>query len=96
MQCSGNMGQVIHQLKMACLSYTSSPITYQEKRYQLSELLRVKAKVISECQKLIRTNLHKTPEYDGIMLRNKEDEHGFIIEPLLNAMPMGDDAWTKI
>lgn len=33
LSCSGNNNQIIHQLKLACLSYTHSPIVYQEKKY---------------------------------------------------------------
>lgn len=55
--CSGNPSQVIQQLKLACLSFTSSPINYQDKKYEVSEMLRVKANVLAECQRVIRDNL---------------------------------------
>jgi len=54
------MNQVIHQLKLACLSYTSSLIPYRDKKYAVSELLKVKANVIAQCQKLIRENQYQT------------------------------------
>ena len=62
----------------------------------MSELLRIKAKVIAECQTLIRRNLYPNAEHDGILMRNPEDEKGFIIEPLLEANPVEDNVHTKI
>lgn len=71
LNCSGNnAGAVIHQLKMACLSYTQSPVTYQEKRYAITEMFRVRGQVLSMCQKLIRQNIYKSKEHDGISIRN--------------------------
>ena len=49
LQCSGNGSQILRQLKLACLSYTQSPIPYQDKMYKVSDLLRVKAQVIANC-----------------------------------------------
>ena len=43
LQCSGNKNQMLHQLKLACLSYIHSPIPYQDKNYHVTELLRIKA-----------------------------------------------------
>jgi hypothetical protein len=77
------MNQVIHQLKLACLSYTQSPITYHEKEYTVSELLKVKAEVISSCQRLMRDFI--IPKNDAEVLRSCNDERAFVIEPLLHS-----------
>jgi hypothetical protein len=47
--CTGNPSQALQMLKLACISYTSSPITYREKKYHVSELLKIKAGVIADC-----------------------------------------------
>ena len=47
LRCSGNPSLVMQHLKIACLSYTQAPICYANKDYLVSELLRVKARVIS-------------------------------------------------
>ena len=72
-------------MKLACISYTSSPVTYREKNYHVSELLRIKAEVIADCQRVLRENIYKTTERDGTNIRNKRDEDAFVIEPLLEA-----------
>lgn len=75
------MNQVVHQLKLACLSYTQSPITYQSKEYTVSELLKVKAEVISSCQRIVRDLI--SPKNDAEALKNCKDERAYVIEPLL-------------
>lgn len=63
-----------------------SPINYGGKRYAVSEILRIKAQVLSSCQKLIRENLYPSTQYDGVNIRKQTDELGFIIEPMLQAI----------
>lgn len=36
LSCSGNPSKTLHQLKIACLSYTSAPITHNERQYTQS------------------------------------------------------------
>ena len=82
-QCSGNRAQLIHQLKLCCLSYTAAPITYKDRQFQLSELLKTKANVISDCQRLIRQKIYQSRAYDGEDVYKNPDERSFIIEPLM-------------
>lgn len=56
LSCSGNMAQTMHQLKIACLSYTSAPILYQGNQFKLTDLLALKAKVIADCSRLLRSS----------------------------------------
>ena len=49
----------------------------------LSDLLKVKASVINDCQKIIREQVYNSSAYDGVEKRNKNDEKGFIIQPLI-------------
>jgi hypothetical protein len=72
-------------LKLACISYTSSPIPYREKNYHVSELLKIKAGVIADCQRVLRENIYKTAHRDGATIRQRRDEEAFVIEPLLDA-----------
>jgi hypothetical protein len=48
LQCSGNASHLVQSFKIACLGYTQSPINYNSKQYMVSELLRIKAQVISQ------------------------------------------------
>lgn len=57
-------------------------MTYQEKQYEVSELQKVKATVLSECQRLVRETVYKSKEYDGADIALMDDEKSFIIEPL--------------
>ena len=93
LQCSGNMSQVVRQLKLACLSYTQSPVPYREKLYNVSDLLSAKAKIIINCQKLLREHTFKTSKHAGQELLKLNDENGFIIEPLLE-VPSTHDTLT--
>jgi hypothetical protein len=48
------------QFKIACLSYVQQPVIYREKHYSVVELLKLRAKIIAACQRLIRANLKGT------------------------------------
>ena len=87
MRCSGNPSQVMQQLKIACLSYTQAPISYANKDYLVSELLKVKARVISQTQSILREKIYATAKHSGINIRECPDERSFVISPLLEANP---------
>ena len=58
LSCSSNQGAILQQIKMACLSYTSSPIEYGDKKFTVNEILKVRAAVIAECQRLVRESIY--------------------------------------
>jgi len=74
---------VLHYIKLACLSYSSSPISYRGSNYQVSDLLKVKASIISDCQKIIREQVYGRAKDMGGELLKFNDERSFVIEPLL-------------
>jgi hypothetical protein len=57
MSCSSNQSAILQQIKMACLSYTSTPIEYGDRKFTMNEILKVRAAVIAECQRIVRENL---------------------------------------
>ena len=91
LSCSGNMNQTIMQFKIACLSYVQQPVIYREKHYAVVELLKLRAKIIAACQRLLRANL-KGNKNMGEAIRNRNDEEAFVIEPMLEIASLEDEA----
>ena len=40
--------------KLACLMYSQGAINYSNKKYHVDELLRIKASLVSDCQRIVR------------------------------------------
>ena len=75
-------------IKQACFVYTQSPIPYKNENYHVSELLSVKAKIVAQCQRMLRENKFKTQQTVGEAIRFLDNENGFVINPLLEAKPI--------
>ena len=78
----------LNAIKVACLGYSQSPITYQGKDYHVSDLLGVKASVVAKCQRMLRENLFQTRDNFGVDIRTQDNERGFVITPLMNTNPI--------
>ena len=70
LNCSENKTTTLNAIKVACLGYSQSPITYQGKGYHVSDLLTVKASVVARCQRMLRENLFQTKDNYGVDIRN--------------------------
>ena len=73
----------MHSLKVACLCYTSSMVSYQGKLFKIADLLTVKSNILAKTCKLVRNKIYGAA-YDGPDLQKYQDERGFVIEPLMN------------
>lgn len=45
--CSGNQPIVLQHLKMACLNYTNSLVSYNSKQYSMDEITEIKDKLLT-------------------------------------------------
>ena len=88
LNCSSNKQATLNAIKVACLGYSQSPISYQGRDYHVSDLLKVKATVVAQCQRMLRENLFQTKEHMGMDIRAEDNERSYVITPLLNTNPI--------
>lgn len=67
---------------MACLSYQPSLIKYQNHKFKVTDMHKLKGKILTQCLRLLRDAINGE-SFDGQNMQNFEDERAYIIEPLL-------------
>lgn len=74
MQCSGNASFIKKAFKLACLSYQSSKVTFQNQEFTREELLFKRQKALDSASHLSIEGLHKAIETNELNRCLKEEQ----------------------
>jgi predicted nucleic acid-binding Zn-ribbon protein len=56
LSCNSNRGMALAGFKIACLSYSPTPVEYQKSNYSREELLRLQMDLLKQAQETLRSN----------------------------------------